>query len=702
VPAAPLPDNEHDRLKALLELAILDTDPEAALDGLVACAAQATGAPIALVSLIDSKRQWFKARLGLDVAETERDMAFCAHAILSDTPLVVPDSEADPRFSDNPLVSGFPYVKSYLGAPITAPSGERIGTLCAIDRKPHDWTPAEISQIEQLATVVSALLQQRKAMLEASDLAHQVSNLSRNLLFEQSMLEKVANLTGVGTWFFDVDSAELVWSTKAREMHGVDRDFRPTLASALDFFEADARSAFCESIEAVLADGKWFELEMPFAAELGANRWVKVSAKPVYQDGNMIRILGAYQETTKDRKHQQELTSALLAADAASQAKMTFLANMSHEIRTPLNGIIGIADAMQRTNLDGRQREMIDLVSLSGSTLQRLLDDLLDMSKIDAGKLSLETAPLDLAATLQSAADLHRAKAETKGLKLIFESKLPSGSLWQADGVRMRQIMSNLISNAVKFTANGSVTATVSQRATDGKICLEVRDTGIGFDSETAQRLFERFEQADGSTTRTFGGTGLGLSICKALTELMSGTITATSEPGRGSCFTLVLPLESASAAVAPAALEQATDLESDDSAPLRVLLAEDHPVNQRVVSMMLEPLGAVITIAANGMEALAHFTQGGFDIVLMDMAMPEMDGLQATRLIREWEFQHGLARTPIAMLSANAMVQHQQAARDAGCDSHISKPVTAEQLINGISVAMDAVSARSVQAAAA
>jgi two-component system, sensor histidine kinase len=528
---APLPTDEAQRLAALLDMGILDTEPEAALDGLVACVAQATGAPIALVSLIDQNRQWFKAKVGLEVSETSRDFAFCAHAILADEPLVVCDSESDIRFADNPLVVGDPHVKSYLGVPIKAPGGELIGTVCAIDRKPHQWTQAEVEQVQLLAKVVSALLRQRKAMVDARQLSARVHRLSETLQFEQSMLEKIANLTGVATWYFDIPTNSLIWSTKARQLHGVDDEFEPTLTTALDYFEDEARHVLCDAIDITLTDGRWFDLELPFGSG-PRNRWVRVSGKPVRVDGQIVRLLGAYQDITAQREHQKALTEALIAADGASKAKMTFLANMSHEIRTPLNGIIGIADALKRTPLEARQQEMVDLVALSGASLQRLLDDLLDMSKIDAGGLSLETAPVDVAEVVRCASNVHRAKAEAKGLALTVHNLFPPGVVFMADAMRIRQVVSNLVSNAIKFTAAGSVRVEVGPGPGD-MVRVAVQDTGIGFDQATSQRLFDRFEQADGSTTRLYGGTGLGLSICKALCELM-GERSARRRPPAG------------------------------------------------------------------------------------------------------------------------------------------------------------------------
>jgi signal transduction histidine kinase/ActR/RegA family two-component response regulator len=380
--------------------------------------------------------------------------------------------------------------------------------------------------------------------------------------------------------------------------------------------------------------------------------------------------------------------------ERANRAKDVFLANMSHEIRTPLNGVIGLVDILARSELSPAQKEMIDLVRSSSGMLERILTDILDLSKLEAGRFELSYAPFDLVETIESAAHLLRVRADDKGVSFVTRFDETARGLLVGDAVRIRQILSNLISNAIKFTDLGEVVMEVCVEGgteRDDRVFLEVcvHDTGIGFDAEMGERLFSRFEQADQSVTRRFGGSGLGLAISRALADAMGGNIDARSTPGKGSTFTFRLPLQRT---ISLADYDIRTNCEEEycddylmSSENLRILLAEDHPTNQRVVRLILEPLGIKLTVTPNGLEALSAFRQSAFDCVLMDMQMPEMDGLTATEQMRALEKRKDRRRTPIAMLSANAMSHHKQAALEAGVDIHIAKPVTPQGLIDGI-----------------
>lgn len=378
-----------------------------------------------------------------------------------------------------------------------------------------------------------------------------------------------------------------------------------------------------------------------------------------------------------------------------TRAKSDFLANMSHEIRTPLNGVIALTGVLARSSLTRHQAEIVDLIRGSGETLQSLIGDILDTAKIEAGKVELESRAIDLEAEVRAAALPLQARAEEKGLEFTIEVSETTKGRYVTDAVRIRQIVANLASNAVKFTEKGQVRIIVDSRpgaSPDAaeQTLLEVHDTGIGFDRATEQRLFQRFVQADSSVTRTYGGAGLGLGIVKSLTALLGGEISVDSTPGVGSVFKVILPLARAEPeALAPAVLDPAEELGASGS--MRILVAEDNPTNQRVASLILEPFGAELYFADNGLEAVDLFTTGSFDLVLMDMQMPQMDGLTATRRIRELEQAAGRARTPIAMLSANAMEQHKRLAVLAGCDGHIAKPVTPTSLIAGLNQAINA-----------
>ena len=417
-----------------------------------------------------------------------------------------------------------------------------------------------------------------------------------------------------------------------------------------------------------------------------------------HQEGDLV--YGVARDVTERIALESEMKAARIEAEAANKAKSEFLANMSHEIRTPLNGVIGVAAALSQTELTTRQREMVDIIVTSGQTLERVVSDVLDFSKIEAGRLEFEIRPFDLRPEVDGLFDLFRGRAEEKGLG--FETSYGQGAhgRFLGDVVRIKQVLGNLLSNAIKFTAEGRIAVRIELREAEGstpaELVLEVEDSGIGFDEDFARRLFQRFSQADGSITRRFGGAGLGLSICQALVEMMGGRIRASSEPGLGSRFEAAIPLvrhDVAEPSVGGPAADPAETLRRDAAANaggLRILMAEDHAINQRVVELILGPVGATLVKVENGEDAVRAFANDSFDLVLMDMQMPVMDGLKATRAIRDLEAgDPGRRRTPVVMLSANAMRQHAEEALAAGADFHLAKPVTGASLLEAVARAL-------------
>ena len=377
------------------------------------------------------------------------------------------------------------------------------------------------------------------------------------------------------------------------------------------------------------------------------------------------------------------LDRTLAEAESANAAKSQFLANMSHELRTPLNGIIAMTELLRDRQTDARGREMAATIISSGHTLEHVVNDILDVAKIEAGLLKFEAAPFELDELLKVAAQLHGAAAAAKGITLGLTIHDDASGVYLGDRTRVSQVISNLISNAVKFTETGGVQVT-ARRQRDRGVCLSVSDTGVGFDRATTARLFQRFEQADASVSRRYGGTGLGLAICASLTEVMGGRVTARSVPGKGSTFFAHLALPRIGNAEVMVS-EPAAPFSDGDGRSLRVLYADDHAINRQVVTMILEPLGISLTLVENGREAVDILTTSAFDIVLMDVQMPEMDGLTATRLLRAHEAAHGLLRTPVISLTANAMPDDADRSLAAGADLHLPKPIRPAQLLEAI-----------------
>ncbi|HZW15695.1 MAG TPA: ATP-binding protein [Brevundimonas sp.] len=383
------------------------------------------------------------------------------------------------------------------------------------------------------------------------------------------------------------------------------------------------------------------------------------------------------------------LRTAQRRAEDANRAKSEFLANMSHEIRTPLNGVVSMADSLTRRPLGPQEKEMVELIRSSGVTLERLLSDILDSARIESGQVAIEPAPFDLEQTVSDIGALWRVKAEDKHVALEVEFDPALEGRFEGDAVRLRQVLTNLVNNALKFTSQGSVRLIVAA-APEGRVSFRVSDTGVGFDKEQRSRIFRRFQQADGSITRRYGGTGLGLAISTALVDLMGGELDCESKPGVGSSFWFDIPLPRLNPAPRPAPAAEEARAVSD--APLRILLADDHPANRKVVEIMLGATEMELVAVEDGLQALEAFRAGGFDLVLMDMQMPVMDGLTATAAIRRHEADQGLVRTPVVMLTANAMAEHVEAGRAAGADAHLTKPVTMTSLLAAIGAALEPV----------
>ncbi len=440
--------------------------------------------------------------------------------------------------------------------------------------------------------------------------------------------------------------------------------------------------------ERYLQDGTPFRAVFRLLQMNGPHRWVQSATAVINNEaGEVERVIGVIRDIDAQKRGEIALAKARDAAEAANRAKSEFLANMSHEIRTPLNGVMGVASALSRTTLDPAQKEMVGLIETSAQTLEGLLSDVLDLARIESGRLELKAEPFELAQSVEDVGALFFPAARDKGLEFSITTAPSARGEFKGDAIRFRQILSNLISNAVKFTAAGKITVSVDvEGASPERVVVQVCDTGIGFDAAAGARLFERFEQADGSITRRYGGTGLGLAISRSLADAMGGELYATSSPGEGSVFTLKLSLPRPLSEAAADSSKPETGGEPFDLSRFRVLLAEDHPTNRRVVELILRSAGVELTCVEDGAEAIRVWAGGDFDLVLMDMQMPVMDGLTAIRAIRRREAaESSRPRTLIYALTANAMAEHDKASAEAGADGHLTKPITVDDLLSAV-----------------
>ena len=1045
---------EEDRLKALHALGLLDTAGEAGYDAIADLVTAVTGARMAAVSLVDRDRQWFKSAVNLPATETPRSWAFCHHAIQQDGVYEVVDALDDPLFADNPLVTGAPHIRGYAGVPIRLPSGEKLGTLCAIHDAPLVLDAAARDRLVSLARMVETLIRDRAVSHEHERLAlvarhtHNsvvISNregaiewanpaferqtgyelsemlgrfpgtfllcsnsdrevvqemvdaveagrecqvelvnrhksgteytvlieltpihddagtctgyisvqtditernrtrdqLGRALLETQSLMDvirehtvlsvadpdgviidvneafcqlsgytaeevigrslqslqnldlhpdtfwddmmvtlragrpwrgeicnrsksgevfwvdaiiapqvnpagkveriifirfditerkrteaglvesqrrleslfdrlsAVTELGGIGSWEVDLETMKPDWDPITRKIHEVDDDYLPDMESAINFYAPEGREAITAAVTKGVETGEPWDVELPLITAKNRRVWVRAVGRPVTEDGKPVRLVGSFQDITERREREEELRlistrlevalessgigvwdvcpstgeyhwddgsrrlfnipddapdpspaewvagihaedresiveafaeafdakahlkreyryrrpdgsyryirsfgvyrermnappiltgvhmdmtsdieqaaaldQARERAESASHAKSEFLANMSHEIRTPLNGVLGMTQILQMTELTEKQARHVETIRNSGQALADLIDDILDISKIESGMIELEHRPFEMQGLVAMVGDIMELRAKEKRLDLEVSLAPEVASFVVGDEKRIRQILINIIGNAVKFTAKGQVSVDI--RATTGdSVSVRVSDTGPGIETAHLATIFDRFAQADSSITRQYGGTGLGLAICHELVTLMGGEIGVESTVGEGSTFWFTLPLPADHTRVAGKAQPlSAAPVQGDDGGK-RVLVVDDVPANLMVITALLQHNDYEVITAVNGRDALDLLATHSFDAVLMDIQMPVMSGDEAIRQIRASDT--GYAGIPIFALTADATRATRELCVRIGATGYFTKPLNLPDVLEAL-----------------
>lgn len=659
IPAA-LPKNEAERLKELHSFDILDTEPEKQFEEIVKLAAHICGTPISLITLLDEHRQWFKAKVGLDLPETSREVSFCAHALNEEDDIfVVKDASSDSRFHDNPLVTGSPHIQFYAGYPLKTATGQKLGTLCVIDTKEKELTNEQKISLELLAKQVIKELELRKAYRELAQRNQMLHGILDNMPVIAYRLQPdgiLKEAMGSGLTPLELQDSQLIGQSSDKLFSGLGDEIKKVI-------ESGEKSFISHNPE----NGKeWYYEHYIFPDET-----------------NPGGIMGFALNITHRKHIEQQLKHAKESAERATQAKSSFLANMSHEIRTPLNAILGFAEVLKKEEQSTNSLEYLNYITSSGHILLKLIGDVLDLTKIEEGKLELQEETFHLTEVLKSNLYPYQFRAQEKGLKfnIEFDENLPDYAV--GDAGKISQIIINLIGNALKFTEQGEIKVWISAEKPSGngantKLRVEVTDTGIGIPKEKQDQVFNSFTQADASINRKFGGSGLGLSIVKELVEHMRGEIGVIS-PVRtqhgevGSCFWFSIPL---TIAVPLQPLDTSPvnlNKEINYDGQVHVLLVDDNHLNQRLASIMLKNMGCQVSVASNGQEAINLVKNNTYHLIFMDIQMPLLNGYEATKWLRN-EMK---ITVPIIGLSANVYKEEIEQCYEAGMNDYLSKPYT-------------------------
>ncbi|HEY9848236.1 MAG TPA: ATP-binding protein [Leptolyngbyaceae cyanobacterium] len=709
--SAPLPPNEVERLEALRRYNILDTPPEESFDRITALAARLFDVPIALISLVDEYRAWFKSCYGFDSREISRESTICSFAILSEEILVVPDTRNDPRFACQPFAISEPGIRFYAGAPLISADGFNLGTLCLVDNKPrHDLSVEQRATLADLSAIVIDELELRLSARKVAQLDTALIEVTQGVsaatgeAFFYSLVQHLSKALGVDYAVIgEIAGKEQKISTLALCAGG-------EIVENIDYLLLNTP---CEQVinqRKLCCYPHSLQMQFPGNALLTQMQAQSYIATPLLDStGCVLGVLGVLHRKPFDnlqlaeslltifatrataeleRKRAEEERSRLLAceqaaraeAEAANRMKDEFLAVLSHELRSPLNPILGWSRMLLSRKVDQVTTvRALETIERNAKLQADLIEDLLDVSRMIRGKLSLQVYPVNLIPIIKAAIETVQLAAEAKKIRL--EAVLdPSVGLLLGDANRLQQIVWNLISNAIKFTAEGG-NVKITLDSTDSHAQIRVSDTGKGISADFLPYVFERFRQADSTSTRSHGGLGLGLAIVRHLVELHGGSV-AVESPGEGlgATFTVKLPLmDVPTKPIDPNLVAGVGEVVIIDDVPtldgLQVLIVDDEADSRDFVAIALESYGARVIAVASATEALEAVEKLKPDVLVSDIGMPGEDGYTLIRKIRALQPERG-GQLPAVALTAYARSEDCDRALSAGFHKHVTKPV--------------------------
>ena len=727
---------EQSRIAALKNFQILDTMPEREFDDLTLLASQICETPIALISLIDENRQWFKSRVGLSATETPRDMAFCDHAINGDDLFIVTDPTKDERFASNPLVTKDLQIRFYAGAPLTTSDGHNLGTLCVIDSKPRQLNDKQKRALNTLARTVINLLETRREMSAFKNLtaaptanssikdkvfenADSTGNLfkpKKDITEELSFFNRylkhylIATLIIIVTMtlkmvlesIIQVDAPVIFFACAvllAAWRGGFGAGLYTTLVGVLiiDYFFMPPLGdlfghTFGQDLRLLIFIAQGILISLLCASRIRSEQLLRhagteLESRVSKRTNQLARAISDLQQEVQERRIlQEDLQQARDEALESARQKSEFLANMSHEIRTPMNGVIGVTGLLLETKLDDEQKRFTEIIRSSGESLLTVINDILDFSKVEAGKLELEILDFDLRETIESTIELfsNAAQAKNNELAMLIYSDVPLKL--SGDAGRIRQILSNLVSNAIKFTKQGDIVVRVKktrETSTNVQLNFSVTDTGEGISKKVQAKLFQPFTQSDASTTRRFGGTGLGLSISKRLVEMMDGQIGIESEDGKGATFWFDITLNKQKMFSTAYHNELKSVLDHSELNHRQILIVDDNAVNREVLVYQTQSWGMQVQEAANGMEAIAVLDKHPIELIILDLQMPDIDGLETAYHIVAGKNQDAVP--PIIMMLSSGLKVNEETMQELGIKAFLTKPYRQDDLLDTI-----------------